>query len=74
MVQHCKKKKNLLLIATKEMEVQILSNLNSKYTATDFKSITYQHSFKYFMMTADTVQSTSASPTMTEGFFTSPTL
>lgn len=65
-----KKNNYFLLIATKEIEVQILSNLKSKYTATDFESIIYQHCFKYFTMKADTLQSTSANPTMAEGFFT----
>lgn len=36
------------------MQVKILSNLKSKYTATNLESIIYQHYCKYFMMKADT--------------------
>lgn len=36
------------------MQVKILSNLKSKYTATNFELIIYQHCCKYFMMKADT--------------------
>lgn len=51
------------------MQVKILSNLKSKYTATNFELIIYQHCCKYFMMKADTLQTTSTDPTMAEGFF-----
>lgn len=50
--------------------MQILSNLKPKYTATKFESTIYQDCFKYFMMKADTLQSTSVNPSMAEGFFT----
>lgn len=51
------------------MQMKILSNLKSKYTATNFELIIYQHGCKYFMMKADTLQTTSNNPTMAEEFF-----
>lgn len=59
--------KNLM---AQETEVQILSNLKSKYTTNDFESTTYLYCFKHFIMKADTLQPTSANPMVAKGFFT----